>query len=126
VFISNNSPSNSLIIFSSSPSSSAKQSSISFIDLQNSLKYFFPFILSLQLVQFSIISNVSSISFDNSVILTNEVSLLINSFNVLRDLFIDLSILLLLKNPLIDCLNLLTFILKFFVWKIKMSVTQIK
>ena len=34
---------------------------------------FFPFILSLQLVQFSIISNVSSISSDNSVILTNKV-----------------------------------------------------
>src|SRR5437773_3416897 len=92
---------------SSSSSSSAKQFSISFIDSQNSLKCFFPFILSLQLVQFSVISNISSISFDNSVILTNEVFLLINSFSVFRDLFNGLSIPLLLQNLLIDCFNLL-------------------
>jgi hypothetical protein len=80
------------------------------------LKCFFPFILSLQLVQFSIISNISSIS----VILTNEVFLLINSFNVFRDLFIDLSIPLLLQKLLINCFNPLTSILKFFfVWKEK-------
>src|SRR5207249_1184454 len=58
--------------------------SILFID---SLEYFFFSILFLQPIQFSIIFNVSSNSFDNSVALVVKSPLLINPFNTLNSVF---------------------------------------